>query len=81
MNTYLVWCPYDGEAEDDATRIAASSPEGAAKEWARLDDAEGDYRIVRGMCAEVYVRDGSVVRKILVSGEPAPVYYARELEW
>lgn len=77
MNRYLVWHPYDGETEDDASEILADTPEGAARKWAQRDDADDDYRIVGGMTADVCVRDGKQVLTILVTGEMTAVYYAR----
>lgn len=82
MTTYRVWCPYDGETEDDACRIEASSSSSAAKKWAQLDDADGDYRIVGGSDIDVHVREAhydGVERVYRVSGESVPEYHAREV--
>lgn len=80
-NKYKVWCPYDGETEDDAQSIDAISSHDAAIEWARLDDAKGDYRIVSGgddigVCVRC---PQGAVQVYRVSGEPVPHYYARRI--
>jgi hypothetical protein len=83
MTTYRVWCPYDGETVDDSRRIEASSSSSAAKIWARLDDADGDYRIVAGTDIDVHVREAhvdGVERVYRVSGESVPEYSAREVK-
>jgi hypothetical protein len=81
MSTWLVWCPDLGETEAaDSREIEANSPMAAAEELAREMDSWGDYDIVRGTDAIVFVRlTSDEVAKYVVSGESVPLYIAKRL--
>lgn len=53
---WLVWCPENGETEDDARTFYGMSPDRAVERWAAKSDARGDYEIVGGGEATVHVR-------------------------
>lgn len=80
---FIVWCPEDGETEEDGRPIKAFDFDMAAKEWAEIDDSHcADYRIVGGMDVTVTVKDiesGSIV-SFLVSGETVAMYRARPVK-
>lgn len=73
--SWMVWP--EGEDEDGASRIFATDAKEAAEKWADDDDCNGDYTIVRGSPATVYVKDeDGETRKFEVFGEMVPHYYA-----
>lgn len=79
---WLVWCPDHGETESDARTIYAADAEGAAEEWAEIDDRDSaEYCIVGGDEVTVHVRldddfaDDEVTAWV-VTGESVPSYSA-----
>jgi len=80
--TYRVWCPYQGETEDDATSVEAASPNEAAKKWAAAyDKADYTYSIACDDNSEtVCVRADGDTTRWLVWGQMMPTYYAEESE-
>ena len=80
---WIVWSPEHGQAEDDARTVRAWDAERATEKWAEEFDADGDYTIVAGHEATVYVRSGSgegPIESYVVKGESVPEYYARKVE-
>ena len=79
---WRVWCPEDGETEDDARRVYGICAEVAAERWALAYDLDSsDYCIVSGgdeVTVHVKGLDGEVTRWA-VTGEAEPVYTARKL--
>ncbi|WP_142501292.1 hypothetical protein [Klebsiella sp. 2680] len=79
MNTYLVWCPENGEEREDAREFEAHDASDAAQVWAEHDDSwSADYQIVSGISQPVVcvaLGDGPVER-FRVSGECVAQYYA-----
>lgn len=72
--------PFKGEVQD-WREIYSKEAECAAEKYADVSDAEGDYTIIRGSDAEVWVRDCSgTITKWQVSGESVPKYYAVEIK-
>ncbi|TKI02957.1 hypothetical protein [Martelella alba] len=79
MNTYLVWCPENGEARSDAREFEAYTHDDAAEKWARrYDSYSTEYSIVSEQWTpEVCVAmDGEPERHFLVTGEAVPHYEA-----
>lgn len=78
---HLVWCPLQGETEEDAITIRARDAEQAAEAWAERSDRESaDYTIVRGSEARICVRTvlSGELRRFIVRGESVPKYDASE---
>lgn len=76
---FIVWCPEDGETEEDGRPIKAFDSSLAAQEWAKIDDSHSaDYRIVGGTDVTVTVKDVASDRIVnfLVSGETVAIYHA-----
>ena len=65
MTTYRVWCPGDGEHQEDGVLIRSNSPDCAAAEWVEKNDqGKGAFRCVGGQEMVVKVReepDGSIL--------------------
>ncbi|MFW4070643.1 hypothetical protein ACKLK6_14845 [Klebsiella pneumoniae] len=82
MNTYLVWCPEEGEEREDAREFEARDASEAAQVWVEHDDSwSADYHIVSGISEPVVcvaLSDGPAER-FRVSGECVAQYYARPL--
>ena len=79
MPEYLVWCPYQGETEDDAESITADSPRGAVLAW--VVDYDEDHNIAcddDSETAHVRLSTGGETTRWLVWGSLVPVYYAEE---
>ena len=65
----------------NSTDIRATYHESAAEKAAEQSDQYGDYAIVSGDIATMYVRDqAGVVKVFIVSGESVPEYSAREID-
>ncbi|HIE9651015.1 TPA: hypothetical protein ACXRWD_002510 [Klebsiella variicola subsp. variicola] len=79
MNTYLVWCPEEGEEREDAREFEARDASEAAQVWAERDDSwSADYYIVSGNSEPVVcvaLGDGPAER-FRVRGECVAQYYA-----
>lgn len=84
VTTYRVWCPEDGEHQEDGRVIdTAVNAAHAAEEWAERDDYESaEYRCVGGKDLIVKVReepDGPIL-VFSVTAESLPSYYAAEIK-
>lgn len=72
---WQVW--QEGEEKDDASTFFAFDAAKAAEMWADDYDCNGDYDIVRGSPATVFVQgDDGVEHKFEVIGESVPQYTA-----
>lgn len=70
---------WHGEAPECWQAYYGKNPELLVERWASEYDSNGDYTIVSGKEAEVWVRDeDGNVTKWDVTGEAEPVYYAHE---
>lgn len=79
---WKVWMPECGESEEDATEVYAMFPYGAAEEFCRRKDAEGDYDIIRSGETTVKLRSvkGGPVFTARVIAESVPEYHAQVTE-
>lgn len=65
---------------EDASRVRARHVEEAVEGWAQQHDSNGDYEIVGGSEATVWVREpGGAVAKWRVSGRQEVVYTAHSV--
>lgn len=63
--TFLVWChDYDGDIHN-AVKIRAHDHEQAAEKWAEQDDSYGDYTIIGGSDATVFVARASQYDEVM----------------
>lgn len=73
------WSPDEGRGEEDAMVVRGRDAYEAARQFAERSDSDGDYGILRGREATVFVRpagrDCPPVR-YRVTGESVPTYYA-----
>lgn len=82
MNTYKVWCPDRGQAEESAREIKAYDREEAVEKWARwYDSSSTDYSIASGNDGLLEVRvleckEGARERIYKVGGEMVAWYTA-----
>ncbi len=78
---WIVWCEEDGQSMDDANAVGAFCATSAAEKWAEIDDAGGDYNIIKGGDAKVNVRHatGTKIYTFSVRGESLPQYTATEI--
>lgn len=79
MAKFKVWQVDSGYDEDSAKSFDGFDHEDAAETWAGWYDAHyADYLIVGGQDAEVFVlgQDDKSPIRVIVSGEPRPVYTA-----
>ena len=77
---YKVWCPEDGQTENDARTFKSFDHEGAAEAWAYWYDEYGaDFSIIRGETPTVQVlrEDETAPRSVLVTGETIRTYSGR----
>lgn len=78
---WYVWCPEDGETQEDSRPIYATNAEIAAILWAERSDCYGDYTILEGATPLVHVapeHNLDDVHHYRVSGESVPTYTACE---
>jgi len=86
MADWLVWCPDEGDRQEEARRFRDhDTPEEAAADWAqRRDWDSADYSIVGGRSEPVVLvapADGSAEPvRLRVTGEAVPHYTARRVE-
>lgn len=72
---------WKGKVDDgDWDETYGKEPQYLVERWAQRHDSNGDYTIVGGSEAEVWVRDeDGKVTKWTVYGEAVPEYHAREM--
>lgn len=79
------WEVWDTDSKREwAQTIYAGDAEEAAERWAHDEDAQGDYYIIGGSEAKVFVvrEDGEdcEIKKFSICGESVPEYHATELK-
>lgn len=79
---FRVWCPEDGEIEEDGVIFDQSSAFDSACFYARWDDRESaEYRVAKGDEITVLVKDLQTgeISKWRVTGETVPSYWAEQI--
>jgi hypothetical protein len=81
--TFVVWCPENGETEaDGGVNVHAACASDAAEQWASQHDSDTIQPIAgQGESREVCVRrpDGELLA-FAITGEYVPTYYVRAIE-
>lgn len=83
--TWLVWCPDNGETQDDASVHHGTDAESAAEAWAEEYDVNNSHPICGGGTTVVYVlaensedsdEDDHLPQRVRIEGEVVPSYSA-----
>ena len=74
------WQPTSKVADADWREVYGRDPERIVERWAERYDAQGDYTIVGGSEADVWLRDeDGTLTEWTVRGETVPQYHANEV--